>query len=223
MKYVKTIVVAGMLLFLAGSSSAMSRRVSQQKTNEEGKESVGVLEEILMPSDLTEEEKADWKKGIPPGWSKGKKTGWRGGNMPPGLAKKQGQGKKVGKAETPSTDEDKEKPEGWKERMEKIRERIRKHKGEKSAEAETMIYSAEAAAESGVPPETLEEVTEKFLQKKLTAEEYEKTTRAMAYGVEKNINFEQLGTFINSNIEQGVRGNELAIKVYKEIASRSKK
>ena len=36
MKYVKTIVVAGMLLFLAGSSSAMSRRVSQQKTNEEG-------------------------------------------------------------------------------------------------------------------------------------------------------------------------------------------
>jgi hypothetical protein len=26
--------------------------------------------------------------GHPPGWSRGRKVGWRGGNMPPGLAKK---------------------------------------------------------------------------------------------------------------------------------------
>lgn len=30
----------------------------------------------------------------PPGWSHGKKTGWHGGHRPPGLAKKEGAGKK---------------------------------------------------------------------------------------------------------------------------------
>ncbi|MFC1579431.1 hypothetical protein ACFL4N_00810 [Thermodesulfobacteriota bacterium] len=31
-----------------------------------------------MPSDLTDQEKAEWKDGVPPGWSKGKKKGWGG-------------------------------------------------------------------------------------------------------------------------------------------------
>lgn len=205
------------LIFLADSALPMSRPV----TRTEDQESIGTLENIWLPPDLGEEEKAEWKNGVPPGWSRGKKTGWRGRKMPPGQVKKQG---RYGDDRTVPQEWDKwgkEQQETWKERLEKIRERIRKTKNEE--DAETMLYSAEEAAKTGVPLQELESVTERFMKRNLTAEEYEKTTRAMAYGVGKKVDFRQLGNFVNSNIEQDVRGNELAINIYKEIAARSGK
>jgi len=145
--------------------------------------------------------------------------------MPPGLAKKQDKKEIKEKEEYPPGWEKwkKEQQEKWKEKVEEIKEKIRKNKGRDTKDSEIMTYSAEEAAKAGVPPEQLEEITEKFLQKKLTTEEYEKVTRAMAYGVRKNVDFGQLGKFINSNIDQGIRGNELAIRIYKEIVERSEK
>ncbi len=86
-----------------------------------------------------------------------------------------------------------------------------------------MLFSAEEAAGAGVPLDQLESLTDKFIRKGLTAEEYEKTTRGMSYGASKNIDFKRLGTFVNANIDRGARGDELAIKIYKEIAVRSGK
>lgn len=212
------LVFAGIVsVFLAGSVSAMSRRTTQQKTDNDNVSILGGW----FPEDLDEDERAEWTNGQPPGWSRGEKTGWRGGNMPPGLARKQGG--RVTEYEYPQDwgKWKREDQETWKGRLEQIRERIRRNTNK--ADTETMLYSAEAAARRGVPLEQLESVTERFIKRKLTAEEYEKTTRAMAYGVGRNIDFRHLGNFVNSNVEQGVRGNELAIKIYKEITSRSKK
>jgi hypothetical protein len=218
-KYSVLILACVFSVFLSNSLLSMSRPVTMQPESDT-KENMSILGG-WFPEDLEEDEKAEWNKGQPPGWSRGKKTGWRGGDMPPGLAKKQGVGvteyeypQDWGKWKT-------EQKETWKERLENIRERIRKNTGRN--DTETMLYSAEAAARRGVPLEQLESVTERFMQRKLTAEEYEKTTRAMAYGVGRNVDFRRLGNSVNSNIDRGVRGNNLAINVYKEIAASEKR
>lgn len=167
---------------------------------------------IWIPSDLSEAEKKEWKKnGRPPGWSQGKKTGWRGGKMPPGLAKKQN---------PPQWNAwTREQQNKWGDSLTRIQDIIR-NRADKTA-LETMIYSVESAARMGVPTQQLETVTKQSIRRKLSATDYEQLTRAMAYGVNKNTDFPELARFVNTRINQGVRGNELAVQVYKEIASRS--
>ncbi len=218
LKTLRGIVVFAVIVSFANSAFSMSRPV--KKTGEEG--TIGTLEDIWLPPDLGKEEKAEWKNGVPPGWSHGKKTGWGGKSMPPGQAKKQGTAEKEIIIEFPDWNTwGKEQREKWQGDIERIKERIRKNKS--GADAEEMLNSAESAAKKGVPLKTLESVTDKSIKKKLTGEEFSKTTKAMAYGVGKNVEFTSIGEFVNSNIEKGVRGNELAINIYKEIAARKKK
>ncbi|MBN1445434.1 MAG: hypothetical protein JW957_04950 [Candidatus Omnitrophica bacterium] len=218
LKNLRSIVVFAVIVSFAGSALSMSRPV--KRTGEEG--TLGTLEDIWLPPDLGDDEKAEWKNGEPPGWSKGEKTGWGGGSLPPGLAKKQGTAEKGIIVEFPDWNTwGKEQREKWQENLERIRDRIRKNRG--GGEAEDMLNSAESAAKKGVSLQALESVTDKSIKKNLSGEEYAKATKAMAYGVGKNVDFASIGEFVNSNIDQGVRGNELAIKIYKEIAARSKK
>lgn len=222
-RYMTLVFICAISMSLAGSLLSMSRPVTRQPESDT-KENPNVMSDVLgdwFPEDLEEDEKAEWDKGQPPGWSRGKKTGWGGRNMPPGLAKKQ-----VGVRATEEHPPDwgtwrKEQQESWQEKLEKIRERIRRNTGRN--DRETMLYSAEAAARKGVPLQHLEGVTNTFLNRKLSADEYEKTTRAVASGVGKNIDFRHLGDIVNTNVERGVRGNQLAIEIYKEIAARSNK
>jgi hypothetical protein len=218
-KYVCVVLFGLSFILLASSVHSMSRPVAS--TGDEEEKSSTILQDILMPDDLNEEEKANWKNGEPPGWSRGRKTGWGGGDMPPGLARKHGRQQEEGIFPADWDKREKKEQEIWKEKLEKIRERIHKYTGKE--DEETMLFSTEEAAKKGVPLQELENVANKVLQRKLTSEEYDKTTRAMAYGVDKKIDSTQLGSFVNSQIEKGVRGNELAINIYKEIAARSQK
>ncbi len=219
-KYVQSGLIFMVFFFIAGSAMSMSK-ISSNKDEE--KKGASILEDVLIPANLDEQQVKDWKNGVPPGWSKGEKTGWQGKNMPPGLAKKHGAKDKTKDRKHPGNWDTMKKGDQttWTERMEKIKERISKAK--KDQEAETMLFSAEEAAGAGVPLDQLDSLTDKFIKKQLSAEEYEKTTRAMAYGVDRKVDFKQLGTFVNTNIDQGVRGDELAVKIYREIASRSAK
>lgn len=49
------------------------------------------------PKGFGKGEKKGWEGETPPGWSQGEKKGWGDVGMPPGLAKKAGEGKKKGK------------------------------------------------------------------------------------------------------------------------------
>ena len=49
------------------------------------------------PEGFGKGEKKGWEGDQPPGWTQGEKKGWGEGGMPPGLAKKTGEGKKKGK------------------------------------------------------------------------------------------------------------------------------
>jgi hypothetical protein len=218
LKNLRGIVVFAVIVSFAVSAFSMSRPV--KKTGEES--TIGTLEDIWLPPDLGDDEKAEWKNGVPPGWSQGKKTGWGGKNLPPGQVKKQGMTEQEIIVEFPDWNTwGKEQRGKWQENLEKIRDRIRKNKG--GEEAEDMLNSAESAAKKGVSLQALDSVTDKSIKKKLTGEEYSKATRAMAYGAGKNVDFTSIGEFVNSNIDKGVRGNELAINIYKEISARSKK
>ncbi len=197
------------LFFTVGSVVGMSSKQPEQQK-------AGWYEEIeksgiWVPPDLSEAEKKEWTNGRPPGWSKGKKTGWKGGNMPPGLAKKQN---------PPQWGIwTKEQQNKWGDSLSRIQDIIR-NRADKTA-WETMIYSVESAARKGVPTQPLEMVTSQSIRRKLSATDYEQMTRAMAYGVGKNTDFSGLARFVNNRIDQGARGNELAVQVYKEIANRS--
>ncbi len=83
---------------LAGPAMPMSR-ISSNKDDE--KEVVGILEDILMPDDLDEEQATDWKNGVPPGWSKGRKAGWEGESIPPGAGKETRQKRKTQQRKAP--------------------------------------------------------------------------------------------------------------------------
>lgn len=93
---------------LAGPAMPMSR-ISSNKDDE--KEVVGILEDILMPDDLDEEQATDWKNGVPPGWSKGRKAGWEGESIPPGQVKKRGKKEKHSNEKRPGNGDTMKKKE----------------------------------------------------------------------------------------------------------------
>ena len=154
------------------------------------------------PKGLSDKEMKGWEGGSPPGWSMGTKKGWEGADAPPGKMKK-GDEAKLEKAK------------------ERVRTRIREHEGKGEMEQKQLEESAgrsiEGAARSGVPVEHAEKAVEKGIDRGMKGEEIEKMTRAMAYGADKNTDYDELGKFMDKKMTEGERGDELAMSVYKEI------
>lgn len=171
-----------------------------------------------MPPGLSKEEQAEWKNGRPPGWSHGEKEGWKGADMPPGLAKGTPHGWKKW---------NNERKQRWErelvEAKEKARSRVKKLKGFSKEDLGSALVSIEAAARKGVPIRHARGLVEKAMEKGIRGRGLETASRAMAYGVGKEIDFEQLGVFIHRKLNEGLRGDELSIEIYKEIADRHEK
>jgi len=168
-----------------------------------------------LPPGLSEAEQAEWKNGRPPGWSRGEKRGWQGRDMPPGLTKK-------GEEYPPGWGKwSKEKRKEWEKELRKAREKVRnrvKNLKEFSAEdANSALLSIERAARKGVPIKYALGFVEEALEKGIRGRGIETATRAMAYGVGKEIDFEQLGKFVHKKLEEGLRGDNLSVEIYKEI------
>ena len=175
------------------------------KADEAGQGAGKVKKVKYKPKGLSEEDMKQWEGGSPPGWSMGTKKGWEGAGAPPGKMKK-GDEAKLEKAK------------------ERIRNRIRTHEGKGEMERKQLEESAErsieGAARKGVPIEQAERTVEKGIERGMSGEEIEKVTRAMAYGSDKDTDYEELGRFMDRKMEEGERGDELAMSVYKEIDDR---
>lgn len=173
-----------------------------------------------VPPDLSKEEVALWKEGHPPGWSHGVKAGWKGGEMPPGLAKKRNL-----------------YPPGWKkwsknersawENELKIAIEVVLGKAEKvriytKAEIDLILFSFEMTARKGVPIKTVRNLVEKSVKKKMKVEGIETSTRALTYGVGKDVDFDHLEKFVNRKMDRGVKDEELTFAIYKQIEKSQK-
>lgn len=160
-----------------------------------------------LPPGLSKEEQSEWKNGRPPGWSHGEKEGWKGADMPPGLARKGGDKKK-----------------GWEKKLrqekEKVRTRAKRLKDFSKEDLDSAIDSVEAAARRGVPIRHARGFVEKAMEKGIRGRGLETASRTMAYGVGKEIDFDQLGKFVHKKLDEGLRDDGLSIEIYKEIAKR---
>jgi hypothetical protein len=160
-----------------------------------------------MPPGLSKEEHAEWKEGKPPGWSRGKKEGWKGSDVPPGWEKWSD-----------------EKQRGWEKKLEEAKSRLKgsgkKLKDFSEEDLHSALLSLEAAARKGVPIEHARDLIEKAMERRIRGQDLETASRAMAYGVGKEVDFEPLGKFVNQKLDAGLRGDELSIAIYKEIARR---
>lgn len=168
-----------------------------------------------MPPGLSKEEQAEWKDGNPPGWSSGKKEGWKGADIPPGLAKSTPPGWKKWTNQ---------KKKGWEKELgkakEKVHKRAKKLKTFSKEDLDKAILSVEAAARKGIPIKQVQGLVEKAMEKDIKGKGFETASRAMAYGVGKEKDFDQLGKFVHKKLDEGLRDNELSIEIYKEIAKR---
>ncbi|MBI5187842.1 MAG: hypothetical protein HZA07_02050 [Nitrospirae bacterium] len=102
----------------------------------------------------------------------------------------------------------------------KGRGRAKRLKGFSEEDLDSAIGSVEAAARKGVPIRHARGLVEKAMEKGIKGRDIETASKAMAYGVGKKIDFDQLGKFVHEKLEQGLRDDELTIEIYKEIARR---
>lgn len=178
------------------------------------------------PKALKDEEMREWEDGIPPGWTRGKKTGWGEGGAPPGKMKKEGGRLPIIKRLYPPGSEewDPEKKKAWDRRLEDAKERIRKRTRTRDEMAEEDVESAvrsiEETSREGVPIERAEATVDKAIDRGMTGREIEQVTRAVAYGADKDIDYDELNAFVDTKMEEGQEGDELAVSIYEEIDRR---
>lgn len=186
-------------------------------------------------------DKGGWKGEVlpgqeeagPPGWEKGEKKGWFS-DVPPGLAKKiegwvppgwSKEEKEGWKNSFPPSWEKRSKKEqkDWKKNLKAAKDSIKK-KGKKFSFSEEEIEQAstslEIASRIGVPIEDAEDVVNAAMNRGQRGPAIEKLTRAVSYGVGREVRFDQLGKFVNEKLDAGLRDEELTLEVYKEVQRR---
>lgn len=172
------------------------------------------------------------QKERPLGWEKGEKKGWFS-DVPPGLAKREGwippgwsKGEKEGwKDSFPPGWEKRSKKEqnSWKKNLNAAKnfiERKGKKVGFLQEEIEQASASLEIACRVGVPIKHAKDIVQSAMDKGLRGPAIEKLTRAVSYGVGRKVKFDQLGKFVNEKLEAGLKDDELALEVYKEVQRR---
>lgn len=179
-----------------------------------------------MPPGLSKDERAEWKGGQPPGWSRGEKEGWKGADMRPGLAKKIGQ-LPPGLAKTTPPGWEKrndDKKRAWEKELEQAKGRVqamaKKLKKFSDEDLDSALVSVQAAARKGVPVTHARSLVEKAMEKGVKGKGIETASRAMAYGVGKEVDFDQLGKFVHKKLDEGLKDDELSVEIYREIARR---
>lgn len=142
---------------------------------------------------------------IPPGWSKGEKDGWKN-SFPPGWEKRS-----------------KEQQNSWKKNLNSAKDFIKgkgKKRGFSQEEIEQAANALELASRVGVSIEHTKDIVQSAMDKGLRGPAIDKLTRAVSYGVGRDVKFDQLGKFVNEKLDVGLRDEELALEVYKEVQRR---
>jgi hypothetical protein len=170
-----------------------------------------------MPPDLTEQEKTEWKDGVPPGWGKGKKTGWGGHDVPPGWSKWKKKDKKK-----------------WEKDLAKARKKARKWAEKRSRkygwaedregrEADSFYICVDRTARAGVPVEDVEGLVERAINRDMSAEDIERLTRAVARGVGKGVGAGEVVEFTEKVMDQEITDEDVVLGVYRWLAKQPAK
>lgn len=119
---------------------------------------------------------------------------------------------------------DKEKIKAFKGRLKNAEDKIKKA-SEKSelnrAERKEAVLYMQIAARSGVPPEAVSGLVARMVRKGEYPDSIEKATRAYAYGLDKQVDFDGLGRFVAMKLKEGLKGDSLAEAIYDEIDRRA--
>ncbi|MGH9392196.1 MAG: hypothetical protein ACRD1Z_21540, partial [Vicinamibacteria bacterium] len=166
------------------------------------------------PPSLSDDEKKEWKDGRPPGWSQGQKKGWEGGDLPPGLAKKNPPGWDTW---TPT------KRRSWESELGRALETLLGDLHKKNLpkpDRDDARFSFENLAREGVPVGNALAIIRDAIAGGVTGRDLGTAGRGVAHGVGKDVDFDELGDFVHDKLEAGLRGNDLAIEIYKEVERR---
>lgn len=170
-----------------------------------------------IPPYLTEQEKAEWKDGVPPGWSKGKKTGWGGHDVPPGWSKWKKKDKKKWEKDLAKA---RKKARKWAEK------RSRKYgwtKDREGREADSFYISVDRTARAGVPVEDVEGLVEKAIKRGMSAEDIGRLTRAVAHGVGRGVGAHDVVVYTEKTMTGEITDEDVVLGVYRWLAKQSAK
>lgn len=172
------------------------------------------------PRAMTNDDLTEWTDGNPPGWSQGEKTGWQGAGAPPGQIKNYE--REILRGYPPgSEDWDTRRKAAWDSKLEQSRvrilERIRTRERTSPEDEKSAMLSIEGAAREGVPLGNAEATINKAIARGMRGRDIEKVTRAMSYGADKGTDYNSLNQFVETKMNEGEAGNDLALSIYKEI------
>jgi Ni/Co efflux regulator RcnB len=197
-----------------------SSKAYEEKTSRRGSKAAKAKKAKYKPRGMTDKDMMDWTDGNPPGWSHGEKSGWGGAGAPPGQMK--GHEQEILFYPRGSEGWGAGKKEDWHNKFEQSRvrilERIRARDGMTREDEESANVSLGWAAREGVPPEHIEATMNRAIARGMRGREMEKVTRAMSYGVDRGADYDKLDRFIEKKMNEGERGEELALSIYREIA-----
>ncbi len=98
--------------------------------------------------------------------------------------------------------------------IERLRERIRR--------AARLPEAAGEARDAGIPEEEVEKVLTEARRRRIPAEEVETVLVESAASARENGPVDNFGAFVQSQLDQGLRGRELAEAIHREHAARGK-
>lgn len=165
-----------------------------------------------VPPGLSDEERAEWKDGRPPGWSHGAKKGWRGKDCPPGLAKK---------GRCPESSVTSAAPSAATDPLTEALERLRKWGRERKLSDLTMaavLTGFEGAVRHGVPIPIAERLVMIAAERGVTPYGIEAVTRATAYGAQRGAPLHDLQTFAEHGFTSGAAPDAIALGIYRLAA-----
>ena len=111
-------------------------------------------------------------------------------------------------------------PPGWDKWTKEKRKGWQKNLKEAKSDLESALLSVEMSARKGVPIKHTKAIVVAAMANGVKAEGIEKATRAVAYGVGREVDFDQLGKYVNEKLDEGLKGDNLAIEIYEEVARR---
>ncbi|MBI2206248.1 MAG: hypothetical protein HYU41_20635 [Candidatus Rokubacteria bacterium] len=166
-----------------------------------------------VPPGLSNEERAEWKNGRPPGWSKGAKKGWRGRDCPPGQAKK---GRCPGAPRTTAAAAATATPgtNPIQDALERLREWARNRKLSAPMQ-QSMLTGFEGAVAHGVPVPVAERLVTNAAERSVAPSGIEVITRALAYGAQRGAPPAQLESFAQDGLNSGVAADAIALGLYR--------
>jgi hypothetical protein len=158
-------------------------------------------EKTWLPSGMTDEEKELWEDGAPV-WTRGNSEGWEAQQEPQGWA---------GWTE--------EQQNSWINEIDMGKQKIAelaKSQGLSEDDLKSAVLSLEESAKKGLTVQSALQFILNGMEKNCSGESLEKATRAIAYGVQNGAKEDDLLSFAKTCLLRGLRGDELALSIYKE-------